>query len=551
MTAAIVWDETVDVAVAGSGIAGLSAALASAEHGLSTVVFEKAEQIGGTTATANTLWVPNNHLQRTAGYPDAREDVVSYMRFVGGDQIREENMQAFVDEAPRAFEFFESCGVQWRLMSSFIDHYYPGALGSMGVGRAVEAELISENDLQELAGTVRVKGDENTHATHDEVSAWGGHQNPHGWDTAVVEERRAQNIRGRGAALVIHFCKQAVARGVRVERGCGIKRLIVVDDCVAGVVTGDGRRIEARCGVVLATGGYESNPDLMKRFENLPGVRSMFAPTNDGDAIILGSEVGASVELVQNSLAVLLGFEVPGDHGSPSTFRLAGILELLSPHTFVVNYAGKRFADESYFHHVAARLRDYDVAGHRYRNWPCFLIFDQQYVDKFSFAGGEPGDAVPDWVARAGTIGELARQLDIDSDGLAETAERFNRFAERGVDEDFDRPSYDWSVSRRDAYGGDQPNQSLGSVSSPPFYGVALYSAPFASAGLATDERARVVGYRGQPIPGLYAAGNATAHREYGVGYQAGYSLASGMTFGYVAACEMRDRAAVLSLQRQ
>jgi predicted oxidoreductase len=82
-------------------------------------------------------------------------------------------------------------------------------------------------------------------------------------------------------------------------------------------------------------------------------------------------------------------------------------------------------------------------------------------------------------------------------------------------------------------------NPSLGEVSTPPFYGVQLYPTGAGSGGLLADSRARVVHLRGQPIPGLYAIGNTAAHTDYGTGYQAGQSLASAMTFSYLAAHHM------------
>jgi 3-oxosteroid 1-dehydrogenase len=530
------WDDTHDVIVAGSGAAGSAAALAAAELGLRTVLLEKADELGGTTAWANSLWVGVNHLAAQAGVEDTREDVLAYMRFVGGDQLREENLLAFIDGAPEALEFFERCGIGFRLMSNFVDHYYPHAPGSLGIGRCVEVELISEDVLGELAGSVRVKADEPTNATQDEITAWGGHQNPRGWDHDLLAERRAGNVRGRGAALIIHLVSQFLRRGGTVLRGVGAERLVREGERVTGVVTSDGRRLEARHGVVLACGGYESNPELMDRFENLPGARSMFVPTSTGDAILMGAEVAASVRTIHNNMAVVLGFDVPHEDPRQRAFRLSGILELLSPHTMVVNAAGRRFADETYFQLVAAKIREFDVAGHRPANSPAILIFDRQYVEQYSFGGGEPGDEPPEWVARAGSIGELAERLGIDAANLEATVTRLNGFAERGVDEDFGRPSFEWSVSDRNSFGAGRPNPSLGTIAQAPFYGVQLHPAPFASAGLATNGSAQVLDYHDEPIVGLYAAGAAAAHTDYGIGYQAGYSLTSGVTFGYLAA---------------
>jgi hypothetical protein len=163
-------------------------------------------------------------------------------------------------------------------------------------------------------------------------------------------------------------------------------------------------------------------------------------------------------------------------------------------------------------------------------NLPCYLIFDEQYVQSHSFAGRPPGSAIPSWVARGATIAELAATLGIDVAGLANTVENFNRDVRGGCDTAYHRGDTPWGLSRF------SPQTTLGTIEEPPFYGVELHPTALASAGLDADRRARVRHVRGGPIPGLYAIGNASARTETGSGYQTGFSLASAMTFGLIAA---------------
>ena len=95
--------ETFDVIVLGSGIGGLSAALAAHEHGLRPILIEKSDRIGGTTTDSyGLIWVGGNHLMRRAGESDTRDDIIRYMTFLGGGELSEERMLALVDRSPEA-----------------------------------------------------------------------------------------------------------------------------------------------------------------------------------------------------------------------------------------------------------------------------------------------------------------------------------------------------------------------------------------------------------------------------------------------------------------
>ena len=127
---------------------------------------------------------------------------------------------------------------------------------------------------------------------------------------------------------------------------------------------------------------------------------------------------------------------------------------------------------------------------------------------------------------------------------MATTIDRFNGFARNGEDQDFHRGEKRWSLAARDAIKGGNPlNRRLGTLEKPPFYGVRLYPGVFVpGGGVRTNPHGQALNTSDVAIPGLYAVGNTAAHLEYGIGYQAGYSLASGMTFGYLAALHMAGR---------
>jgi 3-oxosteroid 1-dehydrogenase len=134
---------------------------------------------------------------------------------------------------------------------------------------------------------------------------------------------------------------------------------------------------------------------------------------------------------------------------------------------------------------------------------------------------------------------ELAVKLGIDSDQLEKTVRRFNGFVETGGDADFHRGESQWKLASATAARG--TNGCLGTIGEPPFYGIELHPSGGSSVGLLTDIHGRVMHQRRYPIPGLYASGNAAGATEQGVGYQAGLSLASAMTFSHLAVRHMID----------
>jgi 3-oxosteroid 1-dehydrogenase len=532
---------TYDVVVLGSGIAGLAAAVAAHEKRLRPLVLEKAPLLGGgTTNSYGLIWVGDNHLARQAGYADSRKEILDYMHFLAGGEAEEANLLAFVDEAPRILRFFAGCGIPFRLCRGVADHYYGVAPGAKKEGRSLEVELISGLELGEWRNRVRIPAIAPCYITCEEQVGWGGMNCFSRWDKDIVRERMAKDMRGKGLGLACQFLKAALTRGIAIETGIEVERLTFDGSRVTGVALADGREIASRRGVMLATGGYESNPELVRDFEGLPNWLSQVPSSVTGDGLKLATELGAAIRVIRNNMQLFLSFPVPSASAEPQ-FQLAGIIELCSPHTMVVNRAGERFADEAYFQGMIPALRAFDPATHSYRNLPCYLVFDQAYADTYSFAGREAGLEIPAWVARDTTIAGLAAKLGISAAGLERTVGRFNGFTRAGKDEDFHRGELAWRLAQDPSLPAGK-NQALGTLEKPPFYGLELRPSAGGSAGVLTNERGQVIHQRRQPIPGLYASGNTAARIEFGSGYQAGLTLASGMTFSTLAVEDMISR---------
>lgn len=519
----------------GSGAAGLGGALSAAALGGRVAVVEKGDRLGGATAYSyGSLWCGCNQLQIESGLQDNPEDVGRYIEYLSGGFGDPSRRRCLARDAAPTLAFYIANGIGFRLIRGLPDHYYPIGPGSLPEGRNLEVVPVPRLALGDLADAIEEAPYLPSGVSWSDAVAWGGFGRRHDWREADLEERRSQFAAGQG--LVAQLLRRCIELSVEVLRSTVLDRLAIENGAVCGVWVRQGRRemlLRARRGVLLATGGYEGNQDLVRAFEAFPNSPNHFPEGVAGDGLMVAAEIGAAVSVMPLKLQVMLGYWTPREAGGHE-FREAGINELTAPHTMVVNPQGRRFADESFFQAVQVRLRDFDVYRHRYVNLPCYLVFDAQFARRYAFAGQPPGSAIPDWVHRASTLDELSGKLGIDAAGLAETVESFNHAATLGKDPDFHRGELAWaSRSMGDASMTGNPN--LGTVAEPPFYGVELEPSGTAAGGLVADEWGRVRHVRGHVIPGLYAAGNVATCSEYGAGFQAGLTLMSGMLFGHRA----------------
>lgn len=530
----------VDLVCVGSGLAGLSAALAAAGNGLTACVVEKSTRIGGGSAmSSGGVWIGANHHQAAHGLSDSPEETRTYLEFIAGGAAIPENLAALAERSDEALRAFEDLGVSLLLRPKVPDQFYPRAPGSTAAGRNLNAAPIARAELGEWSDLLRDNPYFPPGMSSTDMVAWGGLGNMQDWDPDLVRERAESGRLGTGQAIVGQFLAGLRRAGVPIFTEFEASSLILDDDRVVGIRgrhAGRSTEIAARCGVVLATGGYESNPDLVARFEGMPDWRSMFPGSITGDGMTMATEIGAAIHRVPENFFFFLGYDIPAERqGEPARFRMTGFTELSYPHSMVVNRAGRRFFDESSFQKGVRAIKAFDQANRNFPNLPCFMIFDRRFQERYSFAGRPPGAPAPDWLARADSLAGLAAELGIDGSALEETAASFNRGAEQGRDPEFGRGEFLWiQVLSGDSSHPIHPN--LAPVSQPPFYGVRLHPSGSSSAGLLTDAEARVLHVRGRPIAGLYACGSAAAQTDFGVGYQGGLLLVRGMTFGYLAA---------------
>ena len=220
------------------------------------------------------------------------------------------------------------------------------------------------------------------------------------------------------------------------------------------------------------------------------------------------------------------------------------------PGSIIVNMSGKRFMNESMpyveaCHHMYGG--EYGQGPGPGENIPAWLIFDQQYRDRYIFAGLQPGQRIPKkWlesgvIVTADTLEELAAKAGLPAEALAATVERFNGFARSGVDEDFHR-----GESAYDRYYGDptnKPNPNLGEISHAPYYAAKMVPGDLGTkGGIRTDVHARALRDDGSVIEGLYAAGNVSAPVMGHTYPGPGGTIGPAMAFGYLAALHIAGK---------
>ena len=560
--------ETFDVVVIGSGAAGAMAALRSAEAGLSVLIVEKAHKFGGTSATSGgVMWIPNHGL----GSDDSREQVMEYLASVTSGPVNPEKMAAYVDQAPKMAQYLKASGVE-LIVSPWPDYFpdKPGARADRSlICPTYDGRRLGDNRyslMREQFNRFKLF----SRYAMDLTETFALMMQQKGWRKVAANvirrywmDRGTRKVSHRdrrftqGAALLGATYEQVFKKGVQLRMETRLERMITD---ASGVVTGVevssfGRpyTINARHGVVLAAGGFEWNQELRDRFYPAPGLinhSSTPEGANRGEALIAAEKLGADTEHTEEGWWIpTMTLPMPRASNFHETHQAA--FDVGRPWSVCVNRNGARFVDEAtgYDSFGQAMVADHIKSG---ANCPCWLVFDAKFRAKFSAGGLMPWAHTPerkvpaDWwdhyVFKADTIEGLAAKIHVPVEALAQTVTNMNGYAKTGVDPEFGRGGNIY-----DQFFGDPtvaPNPNLGLIDKAPFYAVPINNGDLGTkGGIKTDARARVIDKAGKPIEGLYAAGNCSGN-PFGACYPgAGGTIGPAMTFGFIAANDIAERA--------
>jgi tricarballylate dehydrogenase len=478
-----------DVVVVGAGNAGLSAALAAAEHGKKVLVLERAPERlrgGNSYFTGGLMRVPYS------GIADIKQLI---------PDLTDQEEQSIEIGTYTADDFYED-------------------IMRLGDYRC-DAELVNCL-VSEAFATLkwqREKGVRFTLQFGRQAFKVGGRY--HFWGGAII------GTVGGGVGLIDRLFESAQKAGVAVWYNARADRLLTDD---AGRVTGVRVKREGMyhmvkaTRVVLASGGFEANPEMRAKYlgKDWDLARVRGTAYNTGDGIRMALEIGAQPYGHWSGCHA-----VAWDSNAPP-YGDRKIGELFQKHSYplgiIVNKYGQRFVDEG------ADFRNYTYAkyGAEILKQPghvAFQLFDSKVVDKLR----EEYRIKEVTRGEANTIEELAEQLEIDQAGLVRTVQEFNHAVQEGT---FNPAILDGKSTR-----GITPPKSNWALplDTPPYVGfVVTCGITFTYGGLRINTRTQVLDVDGEPIPGLYACGELVGGLFYH-NYPGGSGLTSGSVFGRLA----------------
>lgn len=444
-----------DLVVVGGGLAGFAAALTATEAGLDVVLLEKQPETGGSSAmSGGCLAFAGTDIQIAQGVEDSSELLYNDLREVGKFENDEALVRAYVDEQLPTYQWLRAHGVEFSPMIE--------AASGQSVPRA---HNVDPADLvRQLAARCKASG---------RVQL-------------VVSARATSLIRDPGTGRVL---------GVRAEH------------------QGSDLTVLAGRAVLLTSGGFCQNPDLIHRF----------APHYD-NAIFIGGE-GNTGDGLRMAWALGADFrDMPyikgtyGKHPTDETNHHSCLAVYKG--AIAVNQDGKRYVDESVSYKLlgdACMLQPYSST---------FQILDQDILES-----GDNRVRIMDFERRleeglfieAETLQDLAEKIEVPADTLIETVNRYNHFVDRGVDEDFGRQHL---VHRHGA---------LRRIERAPFYAYPSTAVVFGTyCGLCVDPSMHVIDVFGQKIDGLLAAGEIVGGLHGGA-YMTGSALGKAAIFGRIA----------------
>lgn len=549
------WNHTYDVVVVGSGT-GLFAAMMAAKQGLSTLVVEKDERFGGSTAlSGGGMWMPGNRILKKAGIKDTRDRAETYLRGIVGDLSPESRWQTHLDYAPKAIDAIEMhTDLKLEPMFEYAD-YFSDEPGGSSHGRSVEPSPFDLNQLGDdkdklMAGSMSAPVP--MPVTGGDFKWMNLMMKRPGKAFPKIAKRMFQGIGGMalgkdytasGKALAAALLAGARKAGVELWNSTPLADLVIEDGKAVGIVVernGETLRINARRGIILAAGGFDHNIAKRKEYQSeaIEDGWQFGAPGNTGDTIDVAKRHNIDLDLMDKAWWFPAVPELTEGSG-PIVF----LAERSLPGSLIVDSTGHRFFNES-VNYMTAGEEMLGIDDGQPPHLPAWMITDDKFVKSYVMGTVKmPGMPLPkEWfdagvAVQADSIDELGKKIGVAD--LPGGVGRFNVLAAQGTDDDFGR-----GKTAYDRYYGDPtntPNPNLRPLTEKgPYYAIKIVAGDLGTCGgIRADGKARVYKTDGELLDGLYAIGNAAANAFGGVYPGPGATIGQGVTFGYAAVDHM------------
>ncbi len=538
------WDRETDILVVGGGAAGCAAAVTADELGDAVLVVEKAPITGGTASkSAGVLWIPNNFSLREKGIEDDKQSCLRYMaRFSYPDRYHAGNEHLGLTER------------EYRLLEAFYDHAAPAidALQANGDLRIGEWRMFA---LDRSATDYLDNVPENTVPTG-----------------RALGPLKSDGSMGLGADLMLQYSNALKKREIPVLTNHPATRL--VKDSAGRVIglecaNGDQTvRIHARKAVIFGTGGYAHNTEYTEAYQRGSFYGACAMPWSTGDFIAIGGAAGAQM----GDLSTAWRSQVVLEEALRARTLAAGVFFPPGDSMVQVNRHGVRAVNEKRNYNDRTEVhQQYDASRAEYPNQLMFMVYDRRTAE--AFAGAYPipansasspnvlqGDTLQQLTqnlsSRLGQISNQTGGFTLSADftaNLDKTIKRFNGFARSGVDEDFLRGTAAYDTEWHQVFSPLKADSGWSATDGPnitmhpfmeegPYYAIILAAGALdTSGGPAINHKAQVLDTHGQPIAGLYGAGNCIASPSSEAYYGAGHTLGMATAFGYIAARQAHE----------
>ena len=463
------WSGEYDVIVVGFGVAGGAAAIEARRAGASVLILEQQTRGGGATANSEgTIYFGGGtRVQKANGFEDSLQNMHDHVKAAAGPTADPEKVRLYCENSLGHFDFFLSCGIEFK------DTYYEEKV----IFPPTDDCLIYSGNEQAWPFVEEAKPVPRGHKPMKEGSA----------GTYLME------------SLIETFEKE----GGEIRNEAKVKTLVRddADGRVVGVIAtidGENLALRAKGGVILTTGGFVMNKEMLARFA--PHLLRCKYPIGsdgcDGSGIRMGMGAGGNAINMHEGLMTTPYF--------PPNTHISGLL---------VDARGSRFVNEDCYH---GRVTDAILTK---ADGQAFLIVDDALYDEEKQFVPYPMAAVEE------TLGELEASLGIPTGELVHTVEAYNAAAATtGEDPTFHKASK-WVTP----------------LGNPPYAALDLSVdnsiwAAFTLGGLDTKPTGEVLSVDGEVIPGLFAAGRASAGlTRSGRHYASGMSIGGGSFFGRMA----------------